>query len=145
MNRLEAYLFNFANLLVCGTGAIYAWMLYCLEPLDEFSILNHPMQADLQAWHILSAPLLIFMAALLWKNHVWAKMKSGNKRSRRSGFGLALNLMPMIFSGYLLQTTTDETWSEIWMVMHLCTSGLWICATLVHLFLSYRSDGKLSK
>ena len=44
MTRGQSWTLHLSMLLVGGTGLIYAWMLYLLEPVDEFSILNHPQQ-----------------------------------------------------------------------------------------------------
>ena len=71
MSRGEARFLHFSQLLVAGTGLAWAWMLYFTEPSDEFSILHHPWQDKMQAGHVLTAPLLIFAVAAIWKRHAW--------------------------------------------------------------------------
>jgi len=130
--RSEAWTTHIATLLVGGTGLVYAWMIYLLEPTDPYAAVNHPWQPHLQHLHVLTAPLLVFAAGLLWRRHVWASWKGGVQERRRSGLSLALTVAPMVVSGYLLQTAVDETWRKIWVWVHLAASALWILGYLVH-------------
>ncbi len=144
MSPLEARLNHCANLIVGGTGLVYAWTLYFAESDDEFSLLNHPWQDDVQALHLVTAPLLIFSAATLWKQHIWARMVSGQNKRRRTGLILTSTLFPMIFSGYLLQVAIDPTWRKVWMWVHLIASALWLVGALVHpLAGRFRRHGEL--
>jgi hypothetical protein len=79
-----------------------------------------------------TAPLLVFAAGLLWRRHVWAGIRLGVRERRRAGIGLALTLLPMVVSGYLLQTAVDPWWRRSWMVLHVAASVLWILGYLVH-------------
>ena len=123
---------HLATLLVGGTGLVYAWMLYLLAPVDEFSPVHHPWQPDVQHLHVLSAPLLVFAAGLIWRRHVWNCWRLGVADRHRSGVALALTLAPMTVSGYLLQTSVGETWRQVWLAVHLIASGLWLLGYLVH-------------
>lgn len=132
MNRGTAWTFHLSTLLVAGTGLVYAWMLYLLEPVDEFSILNHPRQALLQHAHIWSAPLMIFALGMIWRGHVWRHVRSGRATARRSGLLLIACLVPMAASGYFLQTSVSQGWRDAWMWIHLVSSGFFLCGYLVH-------------
>ncbi len=132
LSGADKLVFHLANLTVSASGLVYAWMLYLLEPIDEFSILNHPWQDHMRNLHILFAPLLVFAGAMLWKHHVWARLQSGRKRKIRSGILLTVAIFPMIFSGYLLQIAVSEEWRQIWLVLHLSTSALWLVAAFFH-------------
>jgi hypothetical protein len=132
LTRFEAWTVHLATLLVGGTGLVYAWMLYLLSPVDELSVVNHPWQPDVQHLHVLAAPLLVFAAGLIWRRHVWNCWRLGVKDRHRSGVALALTLAPMTVSGYLLQTSVGETWRQVWLAVHLITSGLWILGYVVH-------------
>ena len=44
-----------------------------------------------------------------------------------------LLFVPMVASGYLLQTTVTEGWRTTWIVVHLASSTLWIVTTIAHL------------
>jgi hypothetical protein len=130
--RAEAWTTHLAILLVGGTGLVYAWMTYFLPPADPYAIVNHPWQPHLQHLHVVTAPLLVFAAGLLWRRHVWASWKLGVRERRRSGIGLALTVAPMVVSGYLIQTAVGETWRQVWVAVHLAASALWIAGYLAH-------------
>ena len=132
MTRQERGLQYLANLLVGGTGLLYAAMRYFMEPVDEWAVVNHPWQPAVQHLHLLTAPLLVFACGLIWRRHVvdhWRRAA----RLRRSGPGMALLFLPMIASGYLLQVTVAPGWRQAWVVLHVATSAVWVLAFLVHL------------
>ena len=133
MTRGEAWSLHLSNGLVAGTGVVYAWMRYFAEPSDPYAIANHPWQPHLQHAHILLAPLLLFACGVVFKRHVWARVRSGFQPRRPTGLVLALMLVPMVMSGYALQTTGDELWNRIWVWVHVATSVLWIIGYGVHL------------
>ena len=133
MTRGEAWCLHLSNLLVGGTGVVYGWMRYLAEPADPYAVVNHPLQPLVQHLHILVAPLLVFVAGVIFKYHVWARVRSGFKPRRRMGLTLALTLVPMVVSGYLLQTTGDPEWNYIWVWVHVTTSVLWILGYGIHL------------
>lgn len=133
MSPLEAWSSHVANLLVGGTGLVYAWMAYLAEPSDPFALVNHPWQPTLQHLHVLSAPLLVFATALFWSGHVWRRVRAGHLVRRTSGLGLFALFAPMALSGYLLQTATDERWRRAFVVLHVASSCLWIVAYGAHL------------
>lgn len=132
MSRFEAWLAHVATILVGGTGLVYAWMRYVLQPLEPFAVVNHPLQPTVQHLHVLVAPLLVFVAGQIWYRHAWMHWKKGVPQGRRSGIGLALTLVPMVVSGYLIQTTVSEGWRTAWVVVHCAASALWIAGYLGH-------------
>jgi hypothetical protein len=132
MSRFEAIVLHVATALVAGTGLVYAWMLYLVEPSDPFAVVHHPWQPAVQHLHVLAAPLLVFAAGLVWRSHVWPGWKLGIRERARSGMGQALLLAPMIASGYLLQTAVDPGWRRIWIGLHLTTAGLWLLGYVAH-------------
>lgn len=132
MSRFEAWMLHVSNLLVGGTGLIYAWMVFLVEPADPYSVVNHPLQPQVQHLHILVAPLLVFTAGLIWRRHVWAQWRRGIADRRKSGLSLIFLLVPMIVSGYLIQTATGDGWRRTWVWVHLVSSGLWLLGYLAH-------------
>jgi len=133
VTRGEAWSLHASNVLVAGTGVVYAWMRYLAEPADPYAVVNHPLQPLVQHLHILVAPLLVFVAGVIFKQHVWPRVRTGFKPRRRVGLTLALTLVPMVVSGYLLQTTGDPTWNTIWVWVHVITSVLWVLGYALHL------------
>ena len=132
MNRLEAWILHISSLLVGGTGLVYAWMVYLVEPADPYAVVNHPLQPALQHLHILVAPLLVFAAGLVWHRHAWSQWRKGVDRRRRSGVSLIFTLVPMVISGYLIQTAVEIDWRRIWVIVHLAASALWLVGYLSH-------------
>lgn len=131
MTRFEAWLVHLANLLVGGTGLVYAWFRYFAAPVDEFSAV-HPAQGLAQHAHVLTAPLLVFALGLIWRGHVWAGFRLGSAARRRSGVALLALAAPMVASGYLLQVAVEPAWRQAWIVVHVTASLAWIVGTLAH-------------
>ena len=132
MTRAEAWFLHVSNLLVGGTGLVYGWTCYFAEPADPFAVVNHPWQPALREGHLLVAPLLVFACGLIWREHVWKRVRTGYRERRKGGLVLLGLLAPMTLSGYLLQTARDELWQRVWVVVHVASSVLWVLAYLVH-------------
>jgi hypothetical protein len=131
VSRGQIVFLHLANLAVSGTGLVYAWMRYLLQPADEWAVVNHPWQPLVQHLHVLSAPLLVFAIGLIWSVHALAKLRNG-RRGRASGLGLMALFLPMAASGYLLQVAVDPEWRRRWIVIHIVSSLLWVGALAVH-------------
>jgi hypothetical protein len=138
MSRFEAWSLHLSTLLVGGTGLVYAWMLYALGPMDEFSVVHHPLQPAVQHLHVWTAPLLVFAAGMVWRSHAWEHLRSGVRRRRVSGLAMIAGLAPMVASGYLLQTAVEPGWRSVWLAVHLVASGLWLAGHLGHAVLAVR-------
>jgi hypothetical protein len=138
VSRGQVIFLHLANLAVSGTGLIYAWMSYLLQPADEWAVVNHPYQPLAQHLHVLSAPLLVFAIGLIWSVHALAKLRNG-RRGRASGLGLMGLFLPMAASGYLLQVAVDPEWRKRWIVIHIVSSLLWVGALVVHQVRALRS------
>jgi hypothetical protein len=132
LSRFEALFLHLSTLLVGGTGLVYAWMVFLSRPSDPYALVNHPWQPAVQHLHILTAPLLVFASGLIWRRHVWAGWKRGGRERRRSGVSLALTVVPMVISGYLIQTAVEESWRQAWVIVHLASSTLWLLGYLAH-------------
>lgn len=131
MSRAHLIFLHLANLAVAGTGLVYAWMRYLVEPTDEWAVVNHPWQPHLQHLHVLAAPLLVFAIGLIWSAHVIGKLKNG-RGNRIVGIGLTTLFMPMAASGYLLQVAVDPAWRQTWIWFHVASSLVWVVAFVVH-------------
>lgn len=132
MNRAQAWFLHLANLLVGGTGVVYAWMRYLLEPSDPFAVVSHPAQPHVQHLHVWTAPLLVFAVGVIWQEHVWKHWRQRVPAGRRSGLTLLAMAVPMVASGYLLQTAVTPAWRTAWIAVHLAASGLWVAGYLAH-------------
>lgn len=132
MSRLGYNLLHAANLLVVVSGCVYAWMLYLLEPIDEFALWNHPWQGLMREAHVVTAPLLVLAVGAAWAAHALPRLRGPRKDGRATGLTMALCFLPMALSGSLLQTSVSPGWESTWRVMHLAASALWTLAGLVH-------------
>ncbi len=132
MNRFQAWFVHLANLLVAGTGVVYAWMRYGLEPTDPYAVVHHSLQPLAQHLHVWTAPLVVFAVGWIFQEHVWRHWRSGVATARRSGATLLATAAPMIASGYLVQTAVEPAWRTVWVSVHLACSALWIAGYLAH-------------
>jgi hypothetical protein len=128
----ERWSHHASNLLVGGTGVVYGAMRYFMEPSDPFSVVNHPWQPHFQHLHVLVAPLLVFVVGWSWQRHIRPRLRRRDMARYTTGISLVFSLVPMIASGYLLQTTVDPTWHKVWVGVHLAASGLWLLGYLIH-------------
>ena len=92
MSRLCAWTVHLAALAAGITGFVYGWMRYLLEPVDEFSLVNHAQEPLLRDLHLLLVPLLLFGCGLIWRAHVWARLRGGFRKRRLTGWVLVLLL-----------------------------------------------------
>ena len=133
MTKNEARFLHASTILVGVTGIVYGWMRYFVEPDPEsFSVVGHPWQPEFQAAHILLAPLLLFACGIVWRTHVWSRVRSGFQARRPTGLVLVISLGPMVISGYAIQVTVEELWRDIWIGVHIVTSVLWILGYGIH-------------
>lgn len=137
MTNFEKYLFLAANLLVGGTGLIYGWFRYFVTSDDPYAVVNHPAQPLWQHLHIWTAPLLVFAFGHFFHQHALLYWKTGTRPGRRSGLLMLGLAVPMIASGYFLQTAVDESWRQAWIIIHVTTSLLWLAGVMAHLFTHY--------
>src|SRR5262249_30052763 len=112
-------------LATAGTGAVYAWMRWWLQPVDEFAVVNHPWQPTVQHLHVLAAPLLVFAVGLVWSAHALPRLRERNPARRRTGLILVLGLWPMVLTGVLVQVVADERWRVVAGYAHGVASALW--------------------
>ena len=104
--------------------------------------MRHPLQPWALDLHVLAAPILVFAVGWIYKDHVQAKLAIPGVPVRRSGLMGALLLVPMILSGYLLQTVTNETMHRPVLVIHLLTGAIFTAAFVVHTRLAPRKSNR---
>lgn len=132
MTRFEKWMLWSSTALVAVTGGIYAWMKYLLTTADPYAVVNHPWQPLVLKLHILTAPLLVFAVGIVFTRHIWKQWRLGLRRGRQSGLGTLLTFVPMVMSGYLIQTLTHDGWLWWMVAIHLVGGGLYTVAFLGH-------------
>lgn len=114
------------------TGVVYLWMKYLMTPVDDFSVVNHPLEPLVLAAHILTAPLLVFALGAVTLRHVWAHYRSRTPSGRRSGLTAALVALPLVFSGYWLQVGTSPGSLSVAAWTHIVTGFVFVGAIVAH-------------
>lgn len=139
---IERWLHHAAAASVGLTGVAYFVLKDLVEPdPDAFSVVSHPWQPHVQHLHVLFAPLLVLSFGVLLRDHVLARLRNPAwKRSRRTGWTLALMVSPMIATGYLLQVSVDELWRSIWKWSHLGTSLVFLAGYLGHAWFAHHRE-----
>ena len=79
----------------------------------EYGPEPHSAQGDWMHLHVLTAPFLALMLGAFWKAHARPLLKKGFKEGRRSGISLLWFILPMVFSGYLIQIATSDLWRSL--------------------------------
>lgn len=114
------------------TGLVYWWMQDWMQPLDEFAVINHPLQPWVLKAHVLLAPLMVFAIGLVAAEHIWRQYALGIRAGRRSGLLAMWTIVPMIGSGYLIQVVTSLPWLEALAWTHLGASGAYLVGLVLH-------------
>ena len=138
MTRFEVWLSHFSTIIVGVSGVIYLWMKYFMQTDDPFAVVNHPLQPTTMTVHVLAAPILTFLLGMTVSSHVRKKIASGSRSNRLSGLVTLVTIPAMVVSGYLLQTSTNELFTRVALVVHLVSSGIFALTYLVHQVVSLR-------
>ena len=133
MSRLQLFWLHASVLLTALTGAVFAAMKYFMKSSDDFAVVNHPLQPHMLAAHVVISPLLLFVLGWTFANHTLPKYRFGNGKNRPTGVAGMWLMLPMAFTGYLMQVTTNETIRQTMAVAHWATSALFVIVYLVHL------------
>jgi hypothetical protein len=142
VTRFERWAVWSTSVATFVTGVIYLWMKYLLVSDDPLAVVNHPWQPGVLKLHILVAPLLVFSIGLVTLRHVWRHLRSKTRDGRRSGLLTAVILAPMIASGYLIQTLTEESWLRSMAFAHIGLGVLYGAGLLAHQFAAGASKAR---
>jgi hypothetical protein len=114
------------------TGVVYWWMENMLEPVNEWAVINHPLQPWVLKTHIIVAPVLVFAVGLVTVEHIWRHYRRPDLPGRRSGLTAMWVLAPMVLTGYLIQAVTHAGWLSALVWAHLVTGVLYMAGLGVH-------------
>jgi hypothetical protein len=133
MTRTQLIWLHAAMVLTTLTGVVFAVMKYFVTSDDPFAVVNHPLQPHMLSWHVVVAPLLLFLFGWAFSNHMLPKYRFGNGANRRTGIAAMALIVPMALSGYLLQVSTTESLRQAMAIAHWIASGLFVVAYAIHL------------
>jgi hypothetical protein len=134
VSRAERRLLDVSVALVTLSGIAYYVMKTWMRPRDPYSVLGHPFQPYALALHLLTAPALVFALGLIFREHVLEKLRGGRSvPGRKGGVLLAATALPMVLSGYGLQTASSPGARGVLSYAHLATGLLFALLFLSHL------------
>ena len=140
MTPLEKWLVWLSTSAVAVSGAVYGAMKYLMTSEDPYAVIHHPLQPFFLKAHVLCAPVLVFAVGMVYTRHVIRQWKSGRPFGRTSGIGIVATLVPMIFSGYALQTLTSDRWMYRVAMLHVLMSAVYLAGLVVHAIGSWRRE-----
>lgn len=142
MKPLHRWLLAVGSVSTGVTGILYAWMKYFLTPQTEWAVINHPLQPWVLKSHILSAPILVFALGAIVHEHVVRQIRAGIAPGRRTGIVASVVTVPMVATGYLIQSVTGAGWLRAMVWGHLATSAVYLVSYAVHAWLMARRRGR---
>lgn len=107
MTRFEKWLLYGATLVTALSGVTFFVMKRFLEPSDPWAFVNHPLEPWALKLHILAAPLMVFGIGLITTRHIVRSLKSSLPTGRQSGLIATFSFVPLVITGYLIQTVTS--------------------------------------
>jgi hypothetical protein len=132
VSAFEKWALWVSSVVVALTGGVYAWMKYMLTTGDPYAVVHHPLQPLILKIHILAAPVLVFAIGAVYSRHVMKQWQRGSTEGRRSGTATLAIIVPMIVSGYLLQTSTAPGWLFGLAMIHLAAGTLYLGSLVAH-------------
>jgi hypothetical protein len=139
---LERRLVRWSSWAVGLTGLAYLWLKYFMEPSEPWAAVNHPLQPLILKAHILVAPLFVFAVGTIFMSHVWKHLVGRVAARRRSGLLLALAVVPVSLTGYLVQTVVHPGWLSAVAWAHIGLGGLFLAGFVAHLLAFRQGRGR---
>lgn len=138
MKPFERWSVWVTSFLTVATGTGYFVTKYLMSSPDPYAVVNSPLQPLFLKLHVLTSPLLLFALGLIAVRHVWRHFRSGVRWSRKTGILLALSVVPMIVSGYLIQVLTSAGWIRAMAIAHIGFGFLYAVGFVAHAWIIRR-------
>lgn len=132
MTRFESRSVWWSGAATAVTGLAFLWAKYLAQPVDAWSVVNHPLEPWFLKAHIVVSPFFVFALGLILTRHVVPHLKNGLKRGRASGLLMIWTLVPMIVTGYLIQVVTAPLVTRLLVGVHLVTGCVFAAGLLLH-------------
>lgn len=132
MNRFQKILLWVTSGLTGATGAVYFVMDRMMEPVGPWAVVNHPFQPWVLKLHIIIAPALIFSIGLIATEHIWKHYRGRIRRARRTGLATMWMIAPMVVTGYLIQSITQQTLLSTIAWAHIATGVIYLLGIGLH-------------
>ncbi len=145
IRRFELWFLSLATLAAGMTGLVLFYMKEMLEPVDPFSVVNHPWQPLVLKAHLVAVPMLVFAVGLIFSSHAAERYRTGRSTGRRSGAGLLALFAPLVLSGVGVQVLTHEAWQRGAVWLHVATGACYLMFFLVHRLRGMRGAAPLRR
>ena len=143
MSRATAWFVHVSFGLVGIGGLVYAYFVYFVaDPVAAAADLDPAALVDdvppstwqplLQTLHVLAAALFVFAVGLLWRGHIWSRLRNGSDRKRASGMVLTWLFLIVAVTGYAFQISVDEEWRTLWSYAHASSGALLVVVYVWH-------------
>ena len=132
MRPFAKWLVWVSSIATALTGVVYFWMDRMMVPVDEWAVINHPLQPLVLKAHLLVAPLLVFAMGVVAVDHVWKYYRGTIRRARRSGLSAMWPVVPMVLTGYLIQAITHELWLSLVAWAHIVAGAAYMVGLAAH-------------
>lgn len=132
MSRFQKILLWVTSGLTGATGGIYFVMDRMMEPVGPWAVVNHPLQPWVLKLHIVVAPALIFSIGLIATEHIWKHYQGRVHRARRTGLATMWMIAPMVVTGYLIQSITQQTLLSTIAWAHIVTGVIYLLGIGLH-------------
>lgn len=140
MTPFEKWVVWISTSAVGLSGIVYGAMKYLMRSSDPYAVVHHPWQPFFLKLHVLTAPVLVFAVGAVFTRHVVKQWQSGREVGRGSGIGIVATLVPMILSGYLIQTLTSASWIFRVAVLHMAASVAYLGGLFIHEAIAWRAE-----
>ncbi|MBT3586826.1 MAG: hypothetical protein HN509_18080 [Halobacteriovoraceae bacterium] len=128
----EKNTFSCSLYLVSFTGVVYGLLKYFYLVDTPYGIRPHQYQSFWQHFHILASPIALFFIGYFWQSHIYPKMKTSLATYKKTGWLMVVCLFPMILSGFVIQISILPKARDIWMVVHLSSSTIFLLVFILH-------------
>ena len=132
MSKLEKWSVWITSILTGVTGLGYLWTKYFVESSDPFAVVNHPLEPWFLKAHIIVSPFLLLALGMIVLGHVWKHFANRITWGRNSGILAAAVFLPMVVTGYLIQSVTGQGWLEVLAIAHIVTGCVFIAGLVAH-------------
>lgn len=132
MSTVEKWSVWITSILTGVTGLGYLWTKYFVESSDPFAVVNHPLEPWFLKAHIIVSPFLLLALGMIVLGHVWKHFKGRITWGRKSGILSALFFLPMVVTGYLIQSVTGQGWLEVLAIAHIVTGCVFLVGVAAH-------------
>ena len=139
MKWWERWAFNTFHGVVAVTGSVYFVMKYLMATDDPFAVVNHPWEPAMLKVHILAAPVFVALFGMLFRSHVYRKVRTNRRPMRTSGWVSIIGFGVMALSGYVVSVAAASDAAGLFIWIHITSSVTFAVGYTIHIVLGLDS------